>query len=167
MLGAANGDHGHQDGIALGAVPRQQGLGGIALEIQDGQEQVFGGDVLIVEVGGLLKSLLEDGASGRRGLSLQGAPGPKRWQLVNQAPCLGQDCLAVDANLAQHRYHRAFAVGEEAGKQMEGHELGVAALGGEMAGGLHRLLRLGRQFVPTRDDRHVVRPTRAAQLAAD
>src|ERR1019366_4688766 len=108
------------------AVSRQQGLGGIALEIQDGQEQVFGRDVLIVEVGGLLKSLLEDCASVRRGFSLQGAAGPKRWQLVNLAPCLGQHCLAVDANLAQHWYHRAFAVREEAGKQMERHELGVA-----------------------------------------
>ena len=102
-------------------MPRQQGLGGIALEIQDGQEQMFGGDVLIVEVGGLLKSLLEDCASVRGGLSLQGAAGPKRWQLVNQAPCLGQYCLTVDANLAQHRYHRAFAVRQQAGEQMEGH----------------------------------------------
>ena len=85
------------------------------------KQQVFGGDVLIVEVGGLLKSLLEDCAGGRGGLSLQGAARPKRWQAVDLVPCLRQHCLAVDANLAQHRYHHAFAVRQQAGQHMEGH----------------------------------------------
>ena len=34
---------------------------------------------------------------------------------------LGQHCLAVDTNLAQHRYNSAFAVREKAGHDVQGH----------------------------------------------
>ena len=101
-------------------MPRQQRLGRIALEAHDGQEQVFGGDVFIVEVGRLLKSLLEDFAGGWGGFSLQGAAGPKRWQAVDLVSSLRQHCWAVDTKLAQHRHYHAFAVCQEDREQMDG-----------------------------------------------
>ena len=49
---------------------QEQGLSGIALQVRDGQEQVFGGDVLIIEIKGFLKSLFEDRTGGRGRLCL-------------------------------------------------------------------------------------------------
>lgn len=104
---------------------------------------MFRRDPFIIEVGGFLEGLLEDLACGPGGFRFQGPSSPKRRQRVDLTPCLGQDFLAINANLVQHRNDDTFAVGEQGGEHMEREQFAIAVFRGEIVGALQRFLRLG------------------------
>ena len=70
-------------------------------------------------------------------------------QALNRAVDLAQYGLRTNADFLQHRRDDAFFILEQCSQKMQRLQLGIAVLGGQIVGALHRLLRLYSKFFPT------------------
>ncbi len=145
-----------QDGVVGGALPRQNLLRRIALQVRDGQQQVLGGNVLVLEIGRFLEGALQKfvGRLGERGL--RGSAAGDFGQALDLAVSLAQHGLRTNADLLQHGQNDAFFVLEQRRQQVQRQQFRVAVLGGEIVAALHRFLRLHRKFFPTNCHRNSI-----------
>ena len=131
-------------------MPRKDLLRRIALQMRDGQQQVLGRDVLVLEIVGFLESALQQ----------LGWPRWRAWpgrlrrrrpsgKLLDLAIDLVQHGLRADADLFQHRRNNAFLVLEQRRQQVQRQQLRIAVLGGELVPALDGFLRFYCEFVPT------------------
>ena len=127
---------------------RQNLLCRVALQVRDGEQQVLGRNVFVLEVGGFFEGLLEQlvGFVGERGLR---SFARNFGQLFDLAVDIAQDGLRADADLFQNRRNDAFLIFEQRSEQMNRLQLGIAVLGGELARALDGFLRFNGKFVPT------------------
>ena len=121
-----------QNGVVGRALPGQDLLRRIALQLRDGQQQVLGRNVLVLEVGGFLEGAFQKfvGRLGERGL--RGSAAGNLRQALDLAVDLAEHGLRTDADLLQHRRHDAFFVLEQRRQQMQRQQFRIAVLGGEL-----------------------------------
>src|SRR3954466_8943426 len=81
----------------------------IALLLRNAQQQVLGGDVLVLEIVSFLERTLQQLAQSSRDRSLCGATG-NLGQLLNLAINIIQDSLRTDSDLLEHGRNDAFAI---------------------------------------------------------
>ena len=109
---------------------------------------MLGGDVLVFEIGGLFKRLLQQLVDfvGERGLDgFSGDLG----EFLDLFVDFGQDGLRADADLFEHRRNDAFIVFEQRGEQVKRAQFGITVLRGELVRTLDGFLRFNGEFVPT------------------
>ena len=152
FLRAAHRGQSLENGVVGGALPRQDFLRRIALQVRDGQQQVLGGNVLVLEIGRFLEGALQKFVRrlGERGL--RGSAAGDFGQALDLAIGLVQHGLRTDADFLQHRQNDAFFVLQQRRQQVQRQQFRIAVLGGEVVAALHRFLRLYCKFFPT--DRH-------------
>ena len=73
-------------------------------------------------------------------------------KLFDVAIEIAQNGLRADADFFEHRRNDAFFIFEQGGEQVDGQQLGIAVLGGEVIRALDGFLRFDGEFFPT--DRH-------------
>ena len=149
FLRAADRGQGFQDSVVGGAVTGQDRLRRVFLAVGCGQQQVFGGDVLILEVVGFLESALDQLIQGRRHARLSRALARNFGQAADFAVGIMQDHLRTDAELLEDGRNDAFLVFKQGGEQVHGQQFGIAVFGCDLVGALNGSLRLHRKFVPT------------------
>src|SRR5271166_4519603 len=115
FLRAANGGQSLQNRVVSSAVAGEDLLGRVLLEMRDGQQQVFGGDVLVFEIGGFFEGLLEQLVGGVRERRLGGFSGNLR-KLLDVAIEIAEDSLRADADFLEHGRNDAFFVFEQGGQ---------------------------------------------------
>ncbi len=149
FLRSAHRGQGLEDGIVGGALPGQNFLGGIALQVGDGQQQVLGRNILVLEIGGFLESALQQ-LVGRLGeADLRGSAAGNFRQALDLAVSLAEHSLRTNADFLQHGQNDALFVFEQRRQQVQRQQFRVAVLGGEVVASLHRFLRLHGEFFPT------------------
>ena len=138
-----------EDGIVGRALPGQDFLRRVALQVRDGQQQVLGRNVLVLEIGRFLEGALQKfvGRLGERGLG--GSAAGNFGQALDLAVGLAQHGLRTNADLLQHGQDDAFFVFEQRRQQVQGQQFRVAVLGSEVVAALHCFLRFHRKFFPT------------------
>ncbi len=114
----------------------------------DGEQQVFGGDVFVLEIGSLFEGLLEQLVGGVRERGLRRFSGDL-GKLLDLAVEVAENGLRADADFFEHGRDDAFFVFEQGGEQVDGQKLRVAVLGGKVVGALDGFLRFYGEFVPT------------------
>jgi hypothetical protein len=134
---AAHGRERLEDRLAVGAGVAQRAAGRVALLARDREQQVLGGDVLVLELLGLGECSLEHARRGARELRLRAA----RHLRQRREPALelGRQLLDRDTELLQHGHRAAFGLREQRAQQVRGQDLAVAArarLGLRLASGL-------------------------------
>ena len=111
------------------------------------EEEVLGGDEVVLEgvglLGGAVEDLLQGGGHGGLGVGA-GDFGELRDGGVGP----GQKLLHTDARALEDGEDDALAVFQQGGEQVHGQDFGVAVLGGEGRGGLDGLLRFDGQLFP-------------------
>jgi len=121
-LGAADGYEGAENGVVGGAGAVQELAGGVVAFVGDGQEEVFGGDELILEMGGFVESALEHLVEGLREVhagSHAAAGGRERAQ---HAPGFGENGVGLDIALFEHGADDSFAVFGEGDQDVQGEQ---------------------------------------------
>ena len=136
-MGRARCDERVADRIGLAAAPG--GLG-------ERQQQVLGGDVVVLEVLGFLAGAVKH--LGQRVRHAGRGPTRDLGQLGDSGVGTVQQFLHAHARAFQHRQDDALAVFQQRRKQMHGQDFRVAVLSGSGRGGLDRLLRFSGQFFP-------------------
>jgi hypothetical protein len=134
--------------LLTGGADAPQHAAGLAGMVRDGQHEMLGRDVLVLQLAHRLLGVTQNldklaGAAGR--LDAAGA-----LQLRQGIECLVVGLAhgrRVDAELAQHRDDDPAVLLEQDGEHVLGHRLRVAALVGQLLCGLQRLLRFDRKAV--------------------
>ena len=129
-------------------MPGEDFLSRITLELRHRQQQVFSGNVLVLEIVGFLEGALQQLVHGL-GESGLGSSARDFGQALDLAIGFIQDCLGPHSNFFQNGQHDAFAIFEQRGKQVDRHEFRIAVLRRQVIGALHRFLRFNSEFVPT------------------
>ena len=130
-----------------------QCLGGRGLRLDESQQQVLGGDVLVLEGIGLPERLLQDGiepggdASVRALGSGEGSEAPVH---------VDSHTRGVRTQLAQGRRHDPTLLREQELQQVLGRHLRVIALFGVRLGGRQRLLCLHRELIHSHASAHLL-----------
>ena len=119
---------------------------GIAFGLGQREQQVLGGDVVVLEVFGLFAGAVEHLGQRVRHARLRAAG--DLGQLGDGGVRAVQQFLHADARAFEHGQHDAFAVFQQRRKQMHGQDFRIAVLSGSGRGGLDRLLRFSGQFFP-------------------
>ena len=110
------------------------------------EQQVLGGDVLVLETAHLLLALAQDAHElARRAGGL--APGGQRRHRVEQGVDLAAQGARVGAELGEHRHDDAAVLLEQHAEQVLGRHLWVAAALGELAGRGDGLLGLDGESI--------------------
>ena len=148
FLRAADDGERFQNGFVGRAMAGENLLAGVALKLRDGEQQVLGRDVFVLEVGGLFEGLLKELVDfiGERDLSRVSGNLGKFFELFVD---FSQDGLRADADFFEHGRDDAFLVLEQRGEQVNGAQLGIAMLGGELVRALDGFLRFDGEFIPT------------------
>ena len=146
-LRSAHGGEGLEDGVVGGAHGGEGVAGGVSFGFGEGEEEVLGGDEVVLEgvglLGGAVEDLLQGGGHGGLGVGA-GDLG----ELGDGGVGAGEKLLHTDARALEDGQDDALAVVEQGGEQVHGQDFGVAVLGGEGRGGLDGLLRLYGQLLP-------------------
>ena len=100
-----------------GAVARENLLGRILFEVRDGEQQVLGGDILILEVGSLFEGLLQQLVGGVRERGLRRFSG-NFWEFLDVTVEIAENRLRADADLFEHRGNDALFVFEKGGEKV-------------------------------------------------
>ena len=143
---------------AYGLQPRQQFLLADGRQLEDvlrlrghlgqGEQEVVGGDELVLHLVRLGRRRLEDLDQFLVGLRL-GAAGD-----LGQVGEFGRDdplqVSAVGPDLLQQRPHDPLTLAEQRVQEMDRRHLRIAAIAGQLHGGLHRLLGLDRELVESK-----------------
>ena len=146
-LRSAHGGERLEDGV-VGCAHGGEGVAGrIAFGFGEGEEEVLGGDEVVLEgvslFAGTVEDLLQGGGHG--GL---GAGAGDLGKLGDGGVGPGEELLHADARAFEDGEDDSLAVVEEGGEQVHGQDFRVAVLGGEGRGGLNGLLRLDGQLLP-------------------
>ena len=146
-LRAAHGGESLEDGV-VGCADGGEGVaGGVGFGFGEGEEEVLGGDEVVLEgvglLGGAVEDLLQGGGHGGLGVGA-GDLG----ELGDGGVGAGEKLLHADARALEDGQDDALAVFEQGGEQVHGQDFGVAVFGGEGRGGLDGLLRLDGEFFP-------------------
>ncbi len=147
-LRAAHGGERLQNGLVRGAGGDQSVARGVAFEVRDAQQQMLGGNVLVLEVRGLAEGLFKSLVQRLAERRLRGRAGHTRQFLLDAVQVALQP-LDGHTDLLEHGGDDALAVLDQRQQQVHGLHLRVAELGGARLRLLHRLLRLDGEFVPT------------------
>ena len=116
-----------------------------ALVLREREQQVLGGDVLVLERLGLVLGLVEELAASRWEASRPRRPG-RCGKLSSASSSRGPDQLRVGADLPQDRLDDAVLLSEQRLAQVLGLDVGVAAPARERLRLLDRLLGLEREL---------------------
>ncbi len=146
-LRAAHGGERLEDGVVGRAHGGEGVAGGVAFGFGEGEEEVLGGDVLVLEDVGLFGGAVEDLLQGGGHAGLGVAAGDL-GQLGDGGVRAGEELLHADACAFEHGQDDALAVFQQGGEQVHGQDFRVAVLGGHGGGGLDGLLRLDGEFFP-------------------
>ena len=149
FLRAAHRGQRLEDGIVSRALPGQNLLGRVALQVRDGQQQVLGRNVLVLEIGGFLESALQKFVGRLGEADLRSSAAGNFRQALDLAISLAQHGLRTNADFLQHGQNDALFVFEQRRQQMQRQQFRVAVLGGEVVAALHRFLRFYCEFFPT------------------
>ncbi len=84
----------------------------------DGQQQVLGGDELVLEVAGLVEGALQNLIERLREIH-SGLHAPGNGERAEQAPGFGHDGVGLDVALLQHRPHDAFLLFGQSDQQVQ------------------------------------------------
>ena len=146
-MAAANGGHGLQDGVVRRPVAHEELARGVAVRRGDGQQNVLGRNVVVLQALRFVEGALENFV------------GSFAQKLIGDARHLGQalDLLLDfarergrrDSQLFKQRRHNAVALRDERPKQMQRLDLLLARAPAHLLGGLQGLLSLHREFVKT------------------
>src|ERR1017187_4338783 len=132
-LRAADRNQGLEDGVVGGAGAFQELAGGFIALLGDAQQQVFGGDELILEADGLVEGVLQDLVE-RRGEVHAGLHVAGFGQGGQEAFGLGHDGVGVDTAFLQHGPDNALALFGERDEQMQRvHDLAAVLFGQRLA----------------------------------
>ena len=145
-LVAAHGGESLEHGVVVGAHGGEGVADRIAFGLGEREQEMLGGDVVVLEVFGLFGGAVEDLGErvGHAGLRAAGDFG----QLGDGCIRAGKKFLHADAGAFEDGEDDAFAVFEQRRKQMHGEDFGVAVFGGSGRGCLDGLLRFDGQFIP-------------------
>ena len=124
-----------------------QGVARARLGARQREQQVLGGDVLVLELAGGLLGAAEDLHDLAGGADVLGALAGDSGKAVEGLVDLAADLRRGRAELLQHRHDDAAVLLEEDGEKMFGGDLRVAAVVGEALRGLDGLLRLDGEAV--------------------
>ena len=147
-LRAAHGGERLQNGVVGGAERHERVARRIALLVRDAQQQVLGGDVIVLEVRGFAEGLLERLGERRAETRLRRSACDARQFLLDLVQVALQP-LDRHTDLFEHGGDHALAVLNEREQQVDGLQFGVAELGSMRLRLLHRLLRFDSEFLPT------------------
>ena len=114
--------------------------------VGEGEQQVLGGDVLVLELAQLALGGAQDGHELAADGGLAGGALDGREPVEGGVDVLA-DGLGTGAELAQDGDDEAVLLLEQDGEQVLGRGLGVVARGGEGGGGLERGAGLGREAI--------------------
>ncbi len=147
-LTAAHGGEAFEDRIVRRSHGGEQELRAVILEARKGEQQMLGGDVVVLELLGLFEGRLENLVEGvaRAGLRRGAAD---FGQLADGFLRLDVELANRHTDFVEDGRNHALFVTEKHRQQMQRQNFGIAVFCGELAGVLHRLLRLHRKFVPT------------------
>jgi hypothetical protein len=145
-LGAPHLDQGPIDRLRAHAGGGEQARGRAALLLGDGDEQMLGRDVLVLEPLRLLPRPVDHALEARGGI-LPPAAAPDLGQLVDLGLHLARDCLRPGPQLGEQRPHHALLLLQEREQQVLGLDRLVVALIREGLRGLDRFLGLDGQLV--------------------
>ena len=146
-LRAAHGGERLEDGV-VGCAESDEGLARrVALLVRDAEQQVLGGDVLVFEVCGFIKGLVEGLVERRAEARLRRGAGHARQFFLDLVQ-IALEPLDGHTDLFEHRGDDALAVLDEREQQVDGLQFGVAELGSARLRLLDRLLRLDGEFFP-------------------
>ena len=113
----------------------------IALEAHQPEQEVLGGDILVLEVGRCLEGEVEH-FGGLVGKTRLGRCSGEFWQVADFSLELQLQVGGLHTGTRQQRHDDAFTILNERGQQVQRHHLGVCVFARQLAGALHRLLRL-------------------------
>ena len=113
------------------------------------QQQVFGGDVLVLEIVRFLECALDELVKRSRHRRLRSALARYLWQALYFHVRVIENCLRPDPQLFEDGRNNAFLIFQQGRQQVHGQQLGIAVLGRDLIGALDGFLRLNREFVPT------------------
>src|SRR5580700_2406649 len=147
-LAAAHGGDALKDSVVRGSERSEQELCAVVLLGGEGEEQVLGRDVIVLEILSLFEGLLENLIEGVRGVRLRGGSADF-GELADRVFRFGGELQRGHADLFENGGDDAFLVGQEDGEQVQRENLRIAVFRRELAGVLHGLLRFDGKFVPT------------------
>ena len=124
----------------------QGAAGGAVVLGQQRQQEVLAGDVLVLELLGLLAGILEQGLQPPAGVDVGGRPAHLRLRLEGALRRLA-DLRGVDPDLAQQRPGHAVLLIEQRQEQVLRRQFLVAAAPGQLMRGLDRLSGFDGQLV--------------------
>jgi len=151
-LRSAHGGERLQDCVVASAKGDEGFACRVAFEMSHAQQQMFCRDILVLEVRGFAKRLLQSFVQIGAGAGLRRGTCDTRQFLLDLVQVV-LEALGRDTDLFQHRGDDALAVLDQRQQQVDGLHLGVAESGSSGLRLLHRLLRLQSEFVPI--DGHV------------
>src|SRR6185295_2444990 len=144
-LGAAHLDEGAVDGLGGHAVGGEDAGGAAGFLLRDGDEEVLGRDVLVLQPLRFFPRAIDHALEAGRGVRAPSALHLR--ELRDLGLYLGRHRVRPRAELGEQRAHHALLLLEQGEQQMLRLDRLVVALVGERLGGLHRLLRLHGQLV--------------------
>jgi hypothetical protein len=148
FLRAADGGQSFQNRVVGCAVTGEDLLGRILLEMRDGQQQVLGGDVLVLEVGGFFEGLLEQLVGGVRERGLRRLAG-NFGKLFDFAIDIAENGLRADADFFEHGRNDAFFVFEQRRQQVQPAAARGCRAQRRVVRALDGFLRFYGEFFPT------------------
>jgi len=146
-LGAANPHESLQNFVAAGAVFLEK-LARLAGVVDHGKQQVFGGNVFVLQRVGLGLGIFDNLFEPRRDIALARAAGNLRQSIERLLQPIGQ-IAQRHAELLQDRRDHAFFLTEQCEEQMLDIDRLVIPLFGKRLRLLQRFLRFGRKFIQT------------------
>jgi hypothetical protein len=122
-------------------------LDGLVLLLGEREQEVLGGDVVVLEVFGFLEGVLEDFVEGVAEAGLGGRALDFGELGDGGAEGVGER-LDGDADLFKDGEDDALVIFEEGGHEVQREDFGVAVFSGEALGGLEGFLGFDGEFVP-------------------
>ena len=118
-LRAADGDQGFEDGVVGGAGAVEQLAGGVVALVGDGQQEVLGGDELVLEVGGFVEGASPElGSAAAKRTGRAGSPADF-GQVGEHASRFGDDGVGLHVAFFEHGADDAFLLLGQGDQQMQ------------------------------------------------
>jgi hypothetical protein len=147
-LRAAYGAQALEDGVVRRSERGEQQLCAVIFLLREGEQEVLGRDVLVLEIVGFLECLVEDLLHGIGHAGLRAGAG-NLGEFAQGLGCFCDELVGGYADFLQDRDDDAVLVFKQGGEQVQRQQLRVAVLGRERARALNRFLRFHCEFIPT------------------
>ena len=145
-LGAAHLGQRLHGGLVVDAVGLEDARRRTVVAGEDREQEVLGGDELVLELAGLARRRVVELAEGASGSDL-GARAPDDRQAVELAVELVLDALGIGADLGEEPRHHALLLAEEGDKEVCRRDLGMTLARGEISSVGDGFLGLDRELV--------------------